>query len=363
MKSKFILLTAFVVCLLSYSTQTFAQNVQPTLLKRTVNVSVKRYLRYWKNPKAAEPIYNTYAWVPQISFDVLGSLPEGSQLSAEFDTSDGKPWITYKMHTPVLEDDEMRNIRIGTEISDEEVEKKAVVTEGVYGFRIRLKTASGADRILFSGKYRVGTYALDQRIPEFKGKKDFYFDFDWQIPFAYLWLNPQGDQNMPWLSTLMCFRGASEATKMEATLLYNGKEISKNGVNAANRVKQTMTSAADEAAYRWTLWQFEFADVRGFDLAHNNANNTSSLFYLDKNPGEYEIKVTRDGSPARSLKFTVGKDGKIVDNGIKDKNQIGGVRMIFPISVIGAADGKLNANSWKTDALYGNPLAGFSAVQ
>ena len=30
-----------------------AQNSSPTLLKRTVNVSVKRYLRYWKNPAAS----------------------------------------------------------------------------------------------------------------------------------------------------------------------------------------------------------------------------------------------------------------------------------------------------------------------
>lgn len=71
----------------------------------------------------------------------------------------------------------------------------------------------------------------------------------------------------------------------------------------------------------------------------------------------------RDGQLARSLKFTVGKDGKIVDNGIKNKNQIGGVRMIFPVSVIGTADGKWNTAAWKTDALYGNPLVGFTANQ
>jgi hypothetical protein len=338
-----------------------AQNSSPTLLKRTINVSVKRYMRWWKNPSAAEPVYNTYSWVPQIQFTVLGAIPAGSQLYAEFDTADGKPWINYKMFTRELEDDMMETIKIDNSISDDELEKKAVVTEGVYPFRIRLKNAAGGvDRVLFSGKYRVGTYALDQNIVEFKGKKDFYFDFDWQIPFAYLWLDPQFDENMPWVSTMMCFRGAGEQTKMEAALFYNGKEISKNGANSANRVKQTMTSAADEAPYRWTMWQFEFANVRGFD---RNAEYNSSLFFLDKNPGEYEIKVTRDGQPARSLKFTVGKDGKIVDNGVKDKNQIGGVRMIFPVSVIGAADGKWNASAWKTDALYGNPLVGFTAVQ
>lgn len=339
------------------------ENRSPTLLKRTVNVSVKRYLRYWKNPAAAEPVYDTYSWVPQINFDVLGAISAGGQLYVDFETADGKPWISYKMNTPVLEDDVLENIRIDNSISDEELEKKAIITEGVYPFRIRLKGA-GADRVLFSGKYRVGTYLLDQKIPEYKNKKDFYFDFDWQIPFGYLWLNPQnGNQNMPSLASLMCFRGANDNTKIEAVLFYNGKEIDKSGVNAGNRLKQTMTSAADEASHRWTMWQFDFPKVRGFDLDQNSANNTSAYFFLDKNPGEYEIKVSRDGQPARLLKFTVGKDGKIVDNSVKDKNQIGGVRMIIPVTVIGTADGKWNTAAWKTDALYANPLNGFTATR
>lgn len=340
-----------------------AQNKSPTLLKRTINVSVKRYLRYWKNPAASEPVYDTYSWVPLINFDVLGAIPAGGQLYADFETADGKPWISYKMLTHELEDDVLENVRIEDTMSDAELEKKAIITEGVYPFRIRLKGA-GADRVLFSGKYRVGTYPLDQKIPEYKGKKDFYFDFDWQIPYGYLWLNPQnGNQNMPSLASLMCFRGANSNTKVEAVLFYNGREIDKSGVNASDRIKQTMTSAADEASHRWTMWQFDFPKTRGFDLDQNSANNVSAYFFLDKNPGEYEIKVSRDGAPARSLKFTIGKDGKIVDNGVKDKNQIGGVRTIVPVTVIGAADGKWNPAAWKTDALYANPLAGFTAVQ
>ena len=361
-RSLIVLFALCAVCLGGFETEISAQNANPTLLKRTVNVSVKRYLRYWKNPQAAEPVYNTYSWIPQIRFDVLGALPAGGQLYADFETADGKPWLTYKMRTHELADDVSETILIEDTLSDAELEKKAVVTEGVYGFRIRL-TGVGAERILLSGKYRVGTYPLDQKIPENKNKKDFYFDFDWQIPFGYLWLNPQNDnENMPSLASLMCFRGANDYTKFEAVLFYNGKEIDKSGVNAANRLKQTMTSAADEASHRWTMWQFDFPKVRGFDLNRNSANNVSAYFFLDKNPGQYEIKVSRDGAPARSMKFAVGKDGKIVDNGIKDKNQLGGVRMIFPVGVIGAADGKWNAAAWKTDGLYGN-LAGFAPVQ
>ena len=120
-----------------------------------------------------------------------------------------------------------------------------------------------------------------------------------------------------------------------------------------------MSSPIDDPLYRWQMWRFVFDDVRGFNKSQS-ANDYSSQFFLDKNPGEYEIKVMRENQLARSMKFTVGK---IADNGVKDKNRIGGVRMIFPVSVIGTADGKWNAAAWKTGALYANPLVGFKAIQ
>ena len=101
MKNKTILLTMCLAILAigRFAGSIHAQGSQPTLLKRTIQVTVKRYLRYWKNPAAAEPVYNTYSWVPQINFDVLGAVASGDQLSAEFDTPDDKPWINFKMHS------------------------------------------------------------------------------------------------------------------------------------------------------------------------------------------------------------------------------------------------------------------------
>lgn len=175
---------------------------------------------------------------------------------------------------------------------------------------------------------------------------------------GYLWLNPQADENVPQLATLMRFRGTNENDKMQAFLFYNGKQISKKEAFGGNYIKQKMSSPIDDPLYRWQMWRFVFDDVRGFNKSQS-ANDYSSQFFLDKNPGEYEIKVMRENQLARSMKFTVGK---IADNGVKDKNRIG-VRMIFPVSVIGTADGKWNAAAWKTGALYANPLVGFTAIQ
>jgi len=82
----------------------------PTLLKRTVAISTKRFLRYWPNPRAAEPQYNTYSWTPALSFQMLGPLAGGSQLVFEVSMPDGKPWISFKLRTPEAGDDEFVKI-------------------------------------------------------------------------------------------------------------------------------------------------------------------------------------------------------------------------------------------------------------
>ena len=363
MKNKMILLTMCfaILAIGGFTGSIHAQGSQPTLLKRTIQVTVKRYLRYWKNPAAAEPVYNTYSWVPQINFDVLGAVASGDQFSAEFDTPDDKPWINFKMHTNALEPDELSNIRIEDTLSDGDLEKKAILSEGLVPFRIKFKRAAGgAETVLFSGKVKVGTYLLDQKIPEYKGKKDFFVDYDWHLPLAYLWLNPSIDHDVPRLSTSFCLRSIDSQTKMVALLFYNGKEISKYE-SSGNNIRSEMSSPAGEPSHRWSIAEFTFNNVMGFNHSRSN-NDYSSQFFLDKNPGEYEIKLMREGQLARSFKFSVGSDGKIVDNKIAANAKLNGVRMIFAAKVSGTGDGAWNANSWSTEALFGNPLAGFTVT-
>lgn len=359
MKTKMRKLIILAAALSIFAGAAFA--AEPTLLKRTVHITVKRYLRYWKNPAAAEPVYNMYSWVPQINFDVLGAVANGDQFSAEFDTPDGKPWINFKMHTNALGPDELSNIRIEDTMSDGDLEKKAILFEGLVPFRIKFKRASGgAETVLFSGNFKVGTYLLDQKIPEYKGKKDFFVDYDWHLPLAYLWLNPSIDPNVPRLSTSFCLRSIDSQTKMVTLLYYNGKEISKYE-SSGNNIRSEMSSPAGEPSHSWSIAEFTFNNVMGFNHSQS-ANDYSSQFFLDKNPGEYEIKLLREGQLARSFKFIVGIDGKIVDNKIAANAKLNGVRMIFAAKVSGTGEGAWNANAWSTEALFGNPPAGFTVT-
>lgn len=331
-----------------------AFGAEVTLLKRTIHITPQRFLRFWKDPKAAEPVYDTYSWVPKIKFDVIGPISGGSKIYVEFDTPAGKPWLKYNMRTPELEEDYSDTVTMD-ESSTEVLEKMGTTALGIFPFRIKMKNAlAGTDQVLFSGKIKVGNYLLDQKIPEFKNKKDFYIDYDWHMAFGYLWLDPRSDQEAPQLATQFVLRGDVDDDKLEAYLFYNGKQIAKQGLQE----KQEMSSGADEPSHRWGVWETTFSQIRGF----NKTEHYKEHFRLDKNPGEYEIKLMRDNNLSRSLKFTVGTDGKIVDNLVAKNAKLGGVRMIMPVKILGTSDGTYNNAAWQTEALFYNPLAGFTAA-
>lgn len=75
--------------------------------------------------------------------------------------------------------------------------------------------------------------------------------------------------------------------------------------------------------------------------------------------GEYEFKVLWNNRLARSIKFTVGPDGKF-DDRIATANRLGSERAVVAVQIIGDQDGQWDRAAWKTDAFYGNPLNGFA---
>ena len=99
-------------------------------------------------------------------------------------------------------------------------------------------------------------------------------------------------------------------------------------------------------------------------LAFNreDPDNHPDFFRMDKNPGEYEVKILRSGQLARSLKFTIGADGRITDTGLGQKYQMGTRRTVVPVQVLGDKDAQWNRDAWRTDAFFGNLLAGFTPI-
>jgi hypothetical protein len=330
----------------------FANEV--TLLKRTIQITPQKFLRYWKNPKAAEPIYNANSWYPNVKFDVLGPIESGSKIYVEIDKANGSPWLTIKMDTPTLEDDIWETIK-PERIDSEAEEKLASIESGTFNFRIKMKNAlSGANTVLFSGKLKVNQLSLNQIIPENKGKKEFAVDYDWHLPLGYVWVNPEVNEEVPHISAQVCLKGKAEESDIEGYLFYNGKQISKSF--AYN--KNVLTSGADEPHHRYTIMQFDFMNARAFNK-NTTMNDFSGNFFLDKNKGNYEIRILRKNQPSRNISFTVGSDGKIVDNGTAKSVNLGGLRMIFPTKISGTLDGMFNSNALQMDGIFGNKLIGF----
>lgn len=328
----------------------------PTLLKRTVAISATRYLRYWPNPRAAEPKYDTWSWTPQVEFELLGPLAGGSQFTFEVTQPDGKPWVNFKLRTPEAGDDELVTIK-GPDLDRNELEKMATTQVGLFPFKIMLKNAlAGTNDVFFAGKFKIGAYPPDQNIPEYKGKKEFYVVQDWRLPMGIIWYDPRMDENVPTIGVQAWFRGTSSGHKLEAVMFYKGQQIS---AVLGNNESEISTGVGDPQG-KWNLWTFSFSQVRGFNNG-TDANRYSGMFFLDKNPGDYEVKILRQQKLARTAAFSVGADGRIVDNGIAKQNKLGGIRMILPFKIVGDQDPGYDPLSWKTDMLYGSGLTGFTA--
>jgi hypothetical protein len=331
----------------------------PTLYKRTLYITTQRFLRHWRTPTDKEPQYNTWCWVPKFTFQAEGPIPGGSQFVVEFYLPDGKPWLSFDCNTEEISEGGVTTIQRPNTPSDDELEKRAVVTPGVFPFKVKLKNPlAGATQDIFAGKFKVATYAPDQKIPEYRGKQEFYVQQDWRLPIGGIYLDTSSNnEKSPFVNINMWFKGTTDSTHFEGALYYAGKQV---GVVNGGKTTDLETGVADPPN-RYTLATFLFLTVR----AHNNPeypDSNSQLFYLDKNPGEYELRVLRDGKAARQVKFTVGPDGRVVDNGITGRNKLGGGRMVLPIRIMGDGDGKWDTAAWQTEALYGNPISGFSAL-
>ncbi len=76
-------------------------------------------------------------------------------------------------------------------------------------------------------------------------------------------------------------------------------------------------------------------------------------------PGEYEVRVLRHNRLARTIKFTVGSDGRIVNNGLGTSIGMPWVNFVS-VAIHGNQDGPWDKNAWKTEGFYGNLLKGFT---
>ncbi len=330
----------------------------PVLLKRTVNVTVWRFLRHWATPTAKTPQYNTWCWVPKMEFQAIGPVPGGSQWLVEFDKPDGKPWLIRNCRTDEVAAGDTITVKT-PDIDDDKDERQATTAKlGVFPFKIRLKNElAGTNTVMFSGKYSISTYAPNQSIPEYKNKGEFFINQDWRLPIGFIWLDPTDSDDAYPLRFTMWFRNLGEDPNVEAVVFKDGKQVADL---TGSTQDAELATGVDDNAHRWESRTFGAMNMRRLQDGKEKPDNTN-YYYLNDNPGTYQIKVLHDNKIVRTASFTVAADGSIVDNGIAAKNHLGGIRMVLPVKVVGTSDGAWNPLAWKTAAFYSNPLLGFTA--
>jgi len=323
-------------------------------------VKTRIYVRAWQNhsywpPKATTEVYNTTSWLPDIRFRAIGPVPGGSQFAVDVTRPDGSLWVS--LDCPTAEVGADRWLDVETPRDPPGGTKTFTTATGVYGFTIRLKNAlSGQNQALFSGKFKVGKVDKSRGNAARKNVVSYYVDHDWMLPLGYIWNETTQAGNVH-LHAAMWFKGV--AGPKAGYIFYKGKQVASSKESGdANPGVELTTFDNDTGDPRWERIDFTWYSA---NFTAPEATIHPSIFFLDKNPGEYEVKVLCAGALCRETKFSIGPDGKFVDNGLVAANKLNIISILLPVKVLGTADGPWQAMAWKTDAFYGNPLQGFTA--
>lgn len=329
--------------------------------------------------------YDVWSWLPKAEFRVHGPIESGDQLFVEVTLPGRGAWVKFDCET--RETPEGRSMETECGGRDDIPEAKSVTYVGPVSFAIKLRNplSEAGVKTLFTGKAKVTKSRSNERGPKAVNKFVYYVDHDWTLPIGYVYLSSDNPK-LPRLEVTFWARGDFSSGPGEPRkpfssigphLLYQGKEVGlifldgdQMGSPSCGSQKTLETArTVDESVPQqgeWTRVTCTFYSVFAWDKTGQQKTplpgETGKPHLLSGNPGEYELRILAGGRLARSLKFTVDEEGKIVDNGIAAANKLGSDKVIVPVKFTGTPDGVWNKLAWKTDAFYGNPLTGFTWV-
>jgi hypothetical protein len=340
----------------------------PAINKPSIQITLRTHQQYYRNSTRDE---ETWSWTPRISYRVNGPIPAGSQLSVDFTLPSGKTWVHFDCSTNETKDGYWWHTECGMNTDDVKDEQASIET-GVAGFKINFKNElQGTSQTLFAGKFKVEKFHVGVvDLPKFRNNFSYYVNYDWNLPIGYVYgydgmdirAGNRPSETEARLSFVAWFKGDPKLLdygKDIAYLYYQGKLVAdsdggdKYGANGC----QVTNIASHESANGYCRHYFTFnATVWDKQPRYHPQD-----FKMYQNPGEYEIKILENGKLARTAKFTMGADGKLVDTGVGSGNNLGTGRIVVPVQIIGDQDGQWDRNAYRTEAFFGNPLSGFVA--
>ena len=335
---------------------------QPTIAKDFVQVTPFTLNVYKGN-------FDVWSWVPRIEFRVNGPIASGDQLYVEFGMPGNPSWVKFDCDTGITQPGYWWKTTCGGRDIPED---KGSTYAGPVNFTIKLRNElQGTNSTLFTGKAKVVKVRSNEHGPKAVNRHVYFVDHDWNLPIGYVYLTPNSLKGWNYPDFNVAFWTRGESYKFDPHLFYNGKEVGKqfiDGTEVGRAICRTETEnltthyVEDSMPQRakWTRVECTFPNIKGIDKTGGDTGY-GAMHVLADNPGEYEFKLLWNNKLARSIKFTVQPGGRF-DNGIATNNKLGSDRVIFPVQIIGDQDGIWDKNAWKTDAFYGNPLTGFTAL-
>lgn len=325
------------------------------IMKHWVSVVPKRVNQYRGD-------WNTYSWTPVVRFLPNGPRPSGASYYAKVSLPGGAPWVEMDC------DWDGNFIQCGGPNFPVE---KATTATGLFPFEIRLRNAlQGTDQLMFGGRVKIGKGPDRDGLTPAEGAKQavFYTDLEAGLPLGYVYYNHGRNEFRAAFWTRVPNILANLRT--EAHVFYRGQEIAFDLWGKRQLVEGRCSPVLDilpgsmaksvNPQPNWYLLECTFNT-----LPIKNTGDPN-LHHMASKPGEYEIKILRNNRLSRSLKFTVGADGNLA-GGIPilyettgDDYRPNSIGVIVPVAILDDQDGPWDKNAWKTDALYGNPPAGFT---
>lgn len=295
------------------------------------------------------------AWFPTMTFNVVGPLKKSAKLNIHWSVG-GKPWFKEGISPVELEANVGEKIETARDPKDEWAKQHV----GAFEFKITADDAlAGTSNVLYQGKFKANKLHTGNSDPSYKNQFEWYVDYDWTLPVAYLEWNVS-DMQWPSLEAAFWFKVPFEKSEeYTAHLFYNGKEL--ESVEGSEGWSKEVVTDFKKIRHGWSLVRFYF----GKSMAHYRPVGdmvSREGFVMGDNPGKYEIKILRKGELARVASFTILPNGKM-DDGLTKTNNLRGSWIMIPSKIVGTMDGKFDANAWKTDLLWGNVPKGFALPQ
>lgn len=323
----------------------------PTIMADTMEIRTETWDYYWKAPGQS----NYTSWVPRVRFDVSYAGSTRLRYKAEYFMPDGQLWFSETLEQKNIQEREGKSTMESQWATEDD--KKTLVTPGAFGIKI---SNMRDNSVAFQGKFKVVRYRPENTDVRFKNWFDFYVDQHWNLPIGYTAVDRESLGSLT-PSVKMWFKGDLNSKDFEARIFHNGKELAttddwSGGVQSGER--RFPKRRGNDPALFWYQFEFNWAHKLLFisdDVARNQTRNQDKM-YINQMPGDYVVKIFYKGDQVRETKFTIA-DGTFADNGIARQSNITTRGVILPVKVMGTLD-KWNPTTWKTDAFYGNPLAG-----